>query len=136
MGENGFADPSPRPPGRRASYAGLVAVIDPSDMLRGEPLPGWAAHFFHSEHMTFAHYRIAEGATPLHEHHHEQEEVWNVVAGEVIISIDGVEHALGAGSVAIVPPHTPHSVRPVGACHAIIVDYPLRTELPGMSRPA
>jgi mannose-6-phosphate isomerase-like protein (cupin superfamily) len=111
----------------------VVPVIDPSDMLKGEPLPGWEAHFFHSENMTFAHYRIAEGATPLHEHQHEQEEVWNIVEGEVMISIDGVEHALGPGGVAIVPPNALHSVRPVSACRAIIVDYPLRTQLPGMT---
>jgi mannose-6-phosphate isomerase-like protein (cupin superfamily) len=61
--------------------------------------------------MTFAHYDIAEGAQPLHEHQHEQEEVWHIVDGQVALSIGGHESIVSAGSVAIVPPNTPHSVR-------------------------
>jgi mannose-6-phosphate isomerase-like protein (cupin superfamily) len=104
-------------------------------MLAGEPLPGWSGRFFHAQHMTFAYYDIAAGATPLHEHQHEQEEVWHVVSGEVAVTIDGVEAILRRGSAAIVPPHTPHSVRPLASCRAIIADYPLRPELPGRPQP-
>jgi len=39
-----------------------------------------------------------------------------------------------AGTAAIVPPHTLHSVRPIGPCRAVIVDYPLRTSLPGLNQ--
>ena len=48
-------------------------------MVAGEPLPGWSGRFLHSATMTFAHYDIAAGAAPLHEHQHEQEEVWHIV---------------------------------------------------------
>jgi mannose-6-phosphate isomerase-like protein (cupin superfamily) len=110
-----------------------MTYLDPADMLSGEPLPGWKGRFFHSENMTFALYDIADGAAPLHEHHHEQEEVWNVVEGEVIVTVGGEERRVGAGSAVIVPPDTPHSVTTVGACRAVIADYPLRTQLPGLS---
>ena len=103
-------------------------------MLSGEPLPGWRGRFFHAENMTFAHYDIAADAQPLHEHQHEQEEVWHIVEGEVALTIAGSETIVTAGSVAIVPPHTPHSVRPLGACRAIVADYPLRLNLPGQLR--
>jgi mannose-6-phosphate isomerase-like protein (cupin superfamily) len=102
-------------------------------MLTGEPLPGWRGRFFHSANMTFAHYDIAAGAAPLHEHQHEQEEVWHIVEGEVALSIAGEEQVLSAGCVAVVPPHTAHGVRPLTACRAIIADYPLRPNLPGLS---
>jgi mannose-6-phosphate isomerase-like protein (cupin superfamily) len=105
-------------------------------MLKGEPLPGWNGRFFHSDNMTFAHYDIAADSVPLHEHHHVQEEVWNVVDGEVVISIDGEERCLGPGCVAVVPPNAPHSARARTACRAIIVDYPVRLELPGQARAA
>jgi quercetin dioxygenase-like cupin family protein len=36
--------------------------------------------------------------------HHAQEEVWNVVSGEIVLVIDGHEHRLEAGDAAIVPP--------------------------------
>jgi mannose-6-phosphate isomerase-like protein (cupin superfamily) len=115
-------------------YPAGVPFVDPPEMLQGEPLPGWVGHFFHAENMTFAHYDIASDAAPLHEHHHEQEEVWNVVDGEIAITIAGEERRVGRGGVAIVPPNTPHSVRPLGACRAVIADYPLRLHLPGQPR--
>jgi mannose-6-phosphate isomerase-like protein (cupin superfamily) len=108
-----------------------VPFVRPSDMLSGTPLPGWSGRFLHSENMTFAHYDIAADADPLHEHHHEQEEVWHVVAGEIALTIGGEEQVLTAGCVAVVPPGTPHSVRPLAAARAIIADYPMRLELPG-----
>jgi mannose-6-phosphate isomerase-like protein (cupin superfamily) len=83
--------------------------------------------------MTFAHYDIEAGATPLHEHQHEQEEVWHIVEGEIALSIGGEEQVLSAGCVAVVPPHTSHGARPLAACRAIIADYPLRANLPGLS---
>jgi mannose-6-phosphate isomerase-like protein (cupin superfamily) len=109
-----------------------VPFVDPADMLSGEPLPGWSGKFFHAENMTFALYDIAEGAAPLHEHHHVQEEVWNVVEGELLITVDGEERLVRAGSAVVVPPDTPHSVTPTGACRAVIADYPLRLQLPGL----
>jgi len=33
----------------------------------------------------------------------------------------------------VVPPDTPHSVRPLAATQAIIADYPLRPNLPGQT---
>ena len=60
--------------------------------------------------------------------------MWHIVEGEVAITIDGTEVTLAAGSVAIVPPETPHSVRPLGACRAVIADYPLRPNFPGLGQ--
>ena len=110
-----------------------MPFLDRADMITAEPLPGWSAHFFHSEHMTFSHYDIAAGAAPLHEHFHEQEEVWHVVDGEVAISIDGTEQRLGPGAAAVIPPNTPHSARPITQCRVVIADHPLRRRLPGVS---
>ncbi len=41
---------------------------------------------------------------------------------------------LTAGCIAVVPPHTPHSVRPIGTVRVVIADYPLRPNLPGQAR--
>jgi mannose-6-phosphate isomerase-like protein (cupin superfamily) len=83
--------------------------------------------------MTFAHYDIEADAAPLHEHQHAQEEVWHIVEGEIALTVAGEEQILDAGCVAVVPPETPHSVRPLAACRAVIADYPLRPNLPGLS---
>ncbi len=100
-------------------------------MLSGQPLPGWSGRFLHSATMTFAHYDLAADAAPLHEHQHEQEEVWHVIDGDIALTIGGVEQVLHGGDVAVVPPDTPHSVRPLTACRVVIADHPRRTSLPG-----
>lgn len=95
-----------------------------------EPIPGWSGRFFHSANMTFGHWDISAGATDLHAHHHVQEEVWNIVSGEIVLVVGGHEHPLQGGDAAIVPPDVQHSARVRGACRAMVVDYPVRAELP------
>ncbi|MBO0730547.1 MAG: cupin domain-containing protein [Acidimicrobiaceae bacterium] len=109
-----------------------MPFINRSNMLEGSPLPGWSGTFFHSENMTFAYWDIAADAADLHEHHHPQEEVWNVVDGEVVLALNGQQRRLRPGEAAVVPPGTPHSTRVVGPCRAIVVDYPTRPRLPGV----
>jgi mannose-6-phosphate isomerase-like protein (cupin superfamily) len=102
-------------------------------MLHGAPLPGWEGRFFHSENMTFAHWSIAADAAPLHEHQHPQEEVWNVIEGELLLVVDGEEHLVQAGSAIVIPPETPHSARVRVSCRALVTDFPVRADLPGVS---
>jgi mannose-6-phosphate isomerase-like protein (cupin superfamily) len=106
-----------------------VPIVDANALPSIERLPGWHGRFFHSGNMTFAYYDIDADAVPLHEHHHEQEEVWNVIQGRLAVTIDGVEHIAEPGCAAIVPPDTPHSARVLGACRAIVVDHPLRDDM-------
>ena len=103
-----------------------MPFVDARDLPENERLPGWHGRTFHSENMTFAYYEIDADAVPLHEHHHPQEEVWNVVEGRLAVTVDGVEHIAEPGCAAIVPADTPHSARALGAVRAIVVDYPLR----------
>jgi len=101
-------------------------------MLHGAPLHGWIGRFFHSEHMTFALWDIASDAAELHEHAHVQEEVGNVIDGEVVLMVDGEERKLKPGMAAVVPPNVSHSAKPVGACRVRVTDYPVRHDLPGI----
>jgi unsaturated pyranuronate lyase len=75
--------------------------------------------------MTFAHYEFASGAS-IHEHFHPQEEVYEVIEGELEVTIDGVAQIIRAGLVAIVPGDARHSVKAITDGRAIIVDYPRR----------
>ena len=108
-----------------------MPFIDADEMLHGAPLHGWSGRFFHSENMTFALWDIAADAAALHEHDHTQEEVWNVIEGELTLVVGDEERRLGPGSAAVVPPNTPHSAVAVGACRVIVTDYPVRDQLPG-----
>ena len=109
-----------------------MPFIASADMLPAEPLHGWKGAFFHSENMTFGLWEIAPDAARFHEHCHPQEEVWNIADGQIALTVDGEERILQPGSAAVIPPNVRHSARPLGRCRAIVADYPVRTELPGI----
>ena len=104
-----------------------MPFVDTSNLRVTERLPGWHRRYFHSPSMTFAHYDFVRGSS-IHEHFHPQEEVYEVIEGELEVTIDGVTQIARAGTVAIVPSNVPHSVKALTDGRAIIVDYPLRHE--------
>ncbi len=112
-----------------------MGLVDASALRTRSPLPGWTGRFFDSENMTFAYWDITADATPLHEHHHPNEEVWHVVEGRLAITVDGTELIAGAGCAVMIPPDSPHSARALSDVRTIVVDYPLRTQLPGRGSP-
>ena len=75
--------------------------------------------------MTFAQYAFDKGSS-IHEHFHEQEEVWQVIEGELEITIDGTMLVAGPRFVAIIPPNVRHSVRALSNGRAFVVDHLLR----------
>jgi quercetin dioxygenase-like cupin family protein len=77
--------------------------------------------------MTFAHYDFVRGSS-IHEHFHPEEEVYEVIEGELEVTIDGVAKIARTGVVAIVPAGVRHSVKALTDGRAIIVDYPMRPE--------
>lgn len=104
-----------------------MAFVDISKLGVIERLPGWHGRYFHSASMTFAHYDFVRGST-IHEHFHSQEEVYEVIEGELELTIDGVTQIARAGVVGIVPSNVRHSVKALTGGRAIIVDYPRRRE--------
>ena len=92
-----------------------------------ERLPGWRRCYFDSPSMTFAHYEFKHESS-IHEHCHPQEEVFEVIEGELEVTIDGVTQIARAGLVAILPGNVRHSVRALTDGRAIIVDYPARND--------
>jgi unsaturated pyranuronate lyase len=102
-----------------------MPFVDTSSLKIVERLPGWRGRYFHSPNMTFAHYEFVRGAS-IHEHHHPQEEVYEVIEGELEVTIDGLAQIAKPGVVAIVPGGARHSIKALTDGRAIIVDYPLR----------
>ncbi|HXY49552.1 MAG TPA: cupin domain-containing protein [Terriglobales bacterium] len=104
-----------------------MPFVDVSNLRVIERLPGWRGRHFHSPSMTFAHYDFVRGAS-IHEHFHPQEEVYEVIEGELEVTIEGVSQIARAGVVAIVPAGVRHSAKALTDGRAIIVDYPARPE--------
>jgi len=104
-----------------------MSFVDVDKQEVTERLPGWRGRYFHAVNMTFAHYEFTQGAS-IHEHHHPQEEVYEVIEGELEISVDGVRQVARPGVAAIVPSNARHSVRALTDGRAIIVDSPAGPE--------
>jgi quercetin dioxygenase-like cupin family protein len=104
-----------------------MPLIDVNSLTAIERLPGWSGRYFHSDNMTVAHYAFTRGST-IHEHFHLQEEVYEVIDGELELTIDGTVQIARAGFVAIVPSNARHSVKALSDGRAIIIDYPRRRE--------
>jgi quercetin dioxygenase-like cupin family protein len=102
-----------------------MPFVDTSNLPVIERLPGWRGRYFHSPSLTFGHYDFTRGAS-IHEHFHPQEEVWEVIEGELEVTIDGVPHVARAGTAAIVPAGVRHSAKALTDGRAIVVDFPLR----------
>ena len=102
-----------------------MGFVDTSSLKVIERLPGWKGRYFHSENMTFAHYDFTRGSS-IHEHFHPEEEVYEVIEGELEVIVEGVTEVLRPGLVAIVPSNARHSVRAMTDGRLIVVDYPLR----------
>ncbi len=73
-----------------------MPFIDTTTLNVTERLPGWRGRYFHTSNMTFAHYEFARGSS-IHEHFHPQEEVYEVIEGELELTIDGVTQVARPG---------------------------------------
>jgi quercetin dioxygenase-like cupin family protein len=104
-----------------------MPFVDTSKLKVIERLPGWHGRYFHSANMTFAHYDFKRGSS-IHEHFHPQEEVYEVVEGEMEVTIDGEAQIARPGMVAVVPSNARHSVKALTDGRVVIVDYPFRPE--------
>ena len=102
-----------------------MPFVDTNTLKVVERKPGWYGRYFDSPSMTFAHYEFTRGSS-VHQHFHPQEEVWDVIEGELEITVEGVARIAGPGVAAIVPPNVPHAVRAMTDGKAIVIDYPRR----------
>jgi quercetin dioxygenase-like cupin family protein len=108
-----------------------LAFIDTARLDVKEPREGWKGRFFHSQNMTFAYYAVEAGAR-VHDHSHPNDEVWNVIEGELEVTIGGQTRVAGPGCAAVVPPGVVHSVTALTDARAIVVDHPLRDSIGGV----
>jgi quercetin dioxygenase-like cupin family protein len=118
---------SPKPAWLQCPKEFPMPFVDIRSLPVIERLPGWKGRYFHSAHMTFAHYDFTRGSS-IHEHFYPEEEVYEVIEGELEVTIDGVAQIARAGLVAIVPSNVRHAVKALSDGRAIIVDHPARPD--------
>ena len=90
-------------------------------------IPGYHAHFVHTEAMTFAYWTIEAGA-PLPEHNHPHEQVATMLDGEYELVVGGEARRLRPGDVAVIPSNVLHSGHAVTDCRILDVFHPIRED--------
>ena len=92
-----------------------------------ELVPGIYARLIHLEGMSVARVRIEEGAI-LPEHAHVHEQVTNLLAGQLEMTVGGQTKVCTAGDVVVIPANVPHSARALSPCDLIDVFQPVRED--------
>ena len=82
-----------------------MSFVDVDKLKVTERLPGWRGRYFNGVNMTVAHYEFTRGAS-IHEHYHPQEELYEVLEGELELTVNGV-----TGSLALAWPRSCRATR-------------------------
>jgi quercetin dioxygenase-like cupin family protein len=97
-----------------------------------EMIPGYLAHFVHTEKMTFNFLDVKAGAA-VPEHAHEHEQVSAVTKGEFELTIEGKPIRITEGMVVVIPPNTRHSGLAITDCQLLDVFAPVREDYRALS---
>ncbi|MCP4632268.1 MAG: cupin domain-containing protein [candidate division Zixibacteria bacterium] len=108
---------------------GLVKLNELPELQISE---GILAHAVNTQTVTVLHVQIKAGSL-LPEHVHYNEQVINVIAGELELTVEGKVHRLVPGVVMVLPPNVPHSGRAVTDVKVVDVFHPAREDFRGSS---
>ena len=93
---------------------------------------GVTAQVFHTPNLSIAHViLLADAVVPQHTHH--QEQVVNVIDGELELTVDGKPTVLTRGKALVLPPMVPHSARAITQVYVIDVFHPAREDFKAMA---
>lgn len=92
-----------------------------------EVVPGFHGKFIHTKNVTVAFWSIKAGSK-LPEHKHPNEQITNVLDGELELIIKGEKKRLKAGETAIVASNISHQGTAVTNCYIIDVFNPARED--------
>ena len=98
-----------------------------TDLPEKELFKGFNARLVHTENMTISYVRIDAGAI-LPEHHHPEEQITNILAGQLEMTIGGETEVCNPGTTVVIPSNTPHSARALSACIALDIFNPVRED--------
>ena len=107
-----------------------MGFVELKDLPELEIANGIRAYAVTADTVTVLHVRIEEGAL-LPEHSHYNEQVINVIEGELELTIAGKNYNLMPGNVMVLEPNVVHSGRAVKACKVVDIFHPVRKDFAG-----
>ena len=92
-----------------------------------EIFPGFSAKIIETptQNLTLVYVSVKAG-TLLPEHAHPQEQVTNMLAGRLEITVDGKTQILEPGIVGTIAPNARHSAKALTDCYILDVFHPMR----------
>ncbi len=93
-----------------------------------EIMPGFHGKIINGNNITWAFWRIDEGAE-LPEHSHVHEQIMHVIDGKIKFTFDGQTLVHGPGSIVVIPSNMPHSGVALTQCKIMDVFTPVREDL-------
>jgi quercetin dioxygenase-like cupin family protein len=109
-----------------------MSLIELKDLPELEIAKGIKAKAVNTDTATVLHVRIEEGAL-LPEHSHYNEQVVNVIEGELELVVEDKTYNLKPGNVMVLEPDVVHCGRAIKACKVIDVFHPARKDFAGSS---
>lgn len=92
-----------------------------------ELYPGFLARIIHTEQQSISYVRCLRGAV-LPPHKHFEEQVLNLIEGEMDVTVDGKTVHCKAGDVVFIPSNALHTVTAITECLAIDLFAPQRID--------
>ena len=104
-----------------------MSVICLDELKELQLAPGIRARVVNTGNVSVAHVILDEGALlPAHAHHNEQ--VVNVIEGELELEVEGRTMRLTAGHSTVLAPMVPHSGRAIKRCYVVDIFHPVRDD--------
>ncbi|MCX6834834.1 MAG: cupin domain-containing protein [candidate division Zixibacteria bacterium] len=104
-----------------------MPAIDLQSLKELTLAPGIRARVVNTGNMSVAHVVLDEGAL-LSLHTHPNEQIVNVIDGELELVVAGEKHILTRGRVMVLPPMVPHSGRAIRKCYVVDIFHPVRDD--------
>jgi quercetin dioxygenase-like cupin family protein len=102
-------------------------MIDINKIKSVEMFAGFTAKFIHTENLTLGFWEVKKDAV-LPEHSHINEQVTQVLEGELELTIDGKTAIYRAGCLVVIPPNLTHGGKAITDCKLFDVFHPSRED--------
>ena len=104
-----------------------MPLLNLDNLKEHELARGIRARIINTDSMSVSYVTLDAGAD-MPEHHHINEQIVNVIEGELELTVNGESRILKRGMVEVLPSNTPHSARPLTDCFVIDIFSPPRAD--------
>lgn len=102
-------------------------MIDIDKIKSVEMFAGFTAKFVHTENVSLGFWEVKKDSVlPMHSHLNEQ--VTQVIEGELELTIDGITAIYKAGFMVVIPSNIMHSGKAITDCKLFDIFYPSRED--------